>query len=574
VRSIEAAYRQEGFIYARVTQRLEPNPKGVDIIYDIQSGPRERVESVSFFGNTAFSEDDLADKMQGTQPRTMLSPGTYDPDLLRADLDNVRDFYRRKGWLDATVGFRLVHDDTLQRLYVQVNVREGERYRIEDVEISGHQLFTRAEVAAVMEQKAGEWYSPESLDEDRKKIEGLFGRQGRVFASVRTKVTVDVEKRTARIAIIIEEGPEVYLKRILIMGNHRTQDRVIRRNLSFEPGQRINTALVDESTRRLKNTGLFAAPDPAKQTEPVRIRYQKTEDPNWANAVVEVVEGRLGNISLGFAFNSVSGLAGRFAVTHENFDWADRPKSFRDLYSGDAYAGGAQQVTLSLSPGQYVSDYRLRWYNPALYDTVYSGGFDIYSTDNVYSRYTDSRTGVTLTGGRRYFQDLVVTLNLILENIWIHGLQEEDDGGYVKDVLDAKGDHEKRAVDLRVAWDKRDDFYFPTKGYRVQGDLEISGTPLGGDVNVMTETFEASRYWTMYKDRSAGSTCCTCGARSGSFSPRAATACRSSSGFSLAGWGRCGASITAASGRWTACTASRSAARRCTSRTWSTSCRS
>jgi len=504
VRSIEALYRQEGFIYARVTQRLEPNPKGVDVVYSIQSGPRERVESIHFAGNTAFDDDTLSDKMTGTQPRTVLSPGTYDPDLLRADLDNVRDHYRRKGWLDATAGARLIHDDTLQRLFIEVRLREGERYRIEGVDIAGYQLFTRAEVEAVMEQKAGEWYSPDGLDEDRKKIESLFGQQGRVFVAVRTKVTVDVDRLTAKIAIAIEEGPEVYLKNILVMGNHRTQDRVIRRNLTFDPGQRINTQRVEESTRRLRNTGLFAAPDPTTQTEPVRIRYQKTEDPNWANAVVEVVEGRLGNVSLGFAFNSVSGLAGRFAVTHENFDWADTPKSFRDLYSGDAYAGGAQQLTLSLSPGQYVSDYRLKWYNPALYDTIYSGGFDLYSTDNVYSMYTDSRAGVTLTGGRRYFQDLVVSLNLIWENIWIHGLQEEDDGGYVQDVLDAKGDHEKRALDLRAVWDKRDDFYFPTKGYRVQGDIELSGTPLGGDVHVMTETFEASRYWTLYKDRERG----------------------------------------------------------------------
>lgn len=502
--AVKDYYREQGFAHADIRQELVAGPRGVEVVYTIDAGPRRRLESVQFEGNTAFDESELRKTLGAVSPRGIFTGGDFEEDMLRLDLDAVRQFYRGQGWLDATVGHRLRHDDTGQRLYLTISVREGPRYKVEAIHTRGNALFTRAEILDAIAQKAGGWYQPEQLEEDRRTVRDLYGEQGRLYATVQSRVIVDTEQHTARIHLDIEESHEVFVRQIRIHGNRRTQDRVIRRELEVHAGERVNTKSLDESVRHLKNTGLFQPKDPQRAAEPVRVRYQRTEDPQWADAVVEVEEGRLGDISLGFAFSSTEGLAGQFRIKHDNFDWADTPKSWRDLYSFDAFAGGAQELTLSLSPGQRVSDYRLAWQNPSVYDSVYSGGFDLYWRDDEFRRYMESRRGVRLNAGRRFFRDLQVTGGVTWEDIFIHDISEEAGNEVVADIREVRGHNEKRALSLRISYDKRDNFYWPSDGYRLDFQAELAGGALGGDVETVKEILNAHRYWTVWDQPKKG----------------------------------------------------------------------
>jgi outer membrane protein assembly factor BamA len=507
-RGIVSKHKEEGFIHAEVRQDLIPNPKGVDVIYEIDSGPRETVEDFAFEGNSAYTDAELSKLMTGIQPRFMPGTGVFDPEALQTDLAALRRHYRDHGWLDATVGYRVSRDDTMQRLFLTVLVREGPRYRIEHIVVNGHQLFTAAEVMDAMEQHAGGWYEPEQLHKDMKSLRDLYGEQGYIRAKARTRTVFAPKAQAVTLRLDIEEGDKVWVREVRIAGNRRTHDRVIRRDLSFEPAQRANSIEVDNSVRRLKNTGLFSPKDPAVPTDPARIRFQETEDPHFTDAVVEVEEGRLGSISVGFGISSVSGLFGRLAVTHDNFDWSDTPKSWRDVWEGDAFAGGGQRLTLSLTPGQYRSDYRLRWFNPSLNDSPYSGGFDVFMTGNIYDKYTDTRTGITLMGGQRFGREVDVTADATWEDIRIHRIAPAAGNPPVpqvaQDILDVAGHNEKRALGLTTTYDTRDFIFWPSQGLLLKGRLESAGSVLGGDVHTLRETFEASRYWTLWKQPKQG----------------------------------------------------------------------
>ena len=499
--SVRDYFMEQGYIHATVRQRVAPNPKGVDVVYVVDSGPRERVESVAFVGNKAFSDSELLDRM-ATKPRLLFFRlGKFDPEVFASDLDSLRDFCRGRGRLDAAVGYRLAQDDTMQRLFITIVMREGPQYRLKSVRIRGNRLFTRSEIAAVMKQKPGEWYVPDEIEADKERILTLYGDQGYLYAEARIRATVWPEAREVSVDVRIEEKGITYVNAIEIFGNRRTQDRVIRRTLDFAPGQRTSRSKVKDSVRRLKNTGLFQSADPMAPRDPVRIRFQKTNEPSLADAIVEVEEGRLGNISLGAGFNTNAGLVGQFQIKHNNFDWADPPKSWDDLLSGDAFAGGAQKLVLALSPGQYISDYRLSWHNPSLNDGVYSGGWDLYWHDDWYERYLQTRRGLSFTVGRRFLPGLRVSLTPVWEDIWIHNIDKEADEGVTKDVERVKGNNVKRALKLWAVLDKRNDFFYPTDGYRIEASAELAGSVLGGDVDDLKETIGAERFWTVYKPK-------------------------------------------------------------------------
>ena len=501
--SLRDYLREEGYINATVSRRIVPNPKGVEVVYRIDSGPRERIESIAFVGNKSIDADTLRGEM-ATKARFYFTPGAYDPDVFQSDLGALRDSYRGRGWIDATLGYRLAQDDTMQRLFITIVVREGHRYRIEGVTIRGARLFTRDEILAVIKQGRGKWYEPLTLEKDRQRIRDLYGKQGHINATVTARATIMPKRRRASITIDIEEKQTVYLNEIKISGNRRTQDHVIRRNLTFVPGQRADSVKLKESVRRLRNTGLFQAFDPSAVAEPVRARFQPTNDPDVTNAVVELVEGRLGDITVGVGFNSNAGFTGEFRVRHDNFDGSDFPKSWNDLISGDAFAGGAQKLTLALTPGQEISDYRLTWYNPSFYDGPYSGGFDLYWHDNVYDLYDDTRKGIALNVGREILPDLRLSLIPVWEDIYIHHARDEADGGVPEDVEKVRGHNQKHSLALEAVLDKRDDPFITTRGYRVTASIELAGGFLGGDVKDLKERIRASKWWTTFKDPEMG----------------------------------------------------------------------
>ena len=500
LRSLRAKLREEGFGDAEVSQELLPNPQGVDVLYRIDTGPRQLIEGVQFQGNTGLSSGRLEERIVGSKPRGLLEGGGFDADLFRSDLVAVRRLYHDRGWLDATTGYRMVRDDTRQRLHITVLVREGPRYTIDHIVVVGNSLFTDREVRDAMGQHEGGWYMPEQLREDIERLQALYGEQGYLNASIGVRRVFSAGGHAVTLRLSIEEGDIVWLREIQVSGNRRTLDRVIRRQLDVEPNQRLNTRKVTEGLRRLKNTGLFTPKEPAVPTDPVRMRYLDTEEPGVKDALVEVEEGRLGNIMLAIGLSSSTGLFGKFSLTHDNFDWDDPPKSWGDFLAGDAYAGAGQKSTISLSPGQALSDYRIRWFNPALNDSVYTGGFDLYLRGRKYREYMDTRTGIRLNVGRRFGHDLQLSAITAWEDIRIHGV----DGNDSDDLLAVEGHNEKRSVAVSASYDKRDFTLWPAKGYRLDARVESAGSFLGGDVDCVKEIFEANGYWTLWDQPKRG----------------------------------------------------------------------
>ena len=182
------------------------------------------------------------------------------------------------------------------------------------------------------------------------------------------------------------------------------------------------------------------------------------------------------------------------------------------MWSPYAFSGGGQTLNVSLTPGYDYQDYRLGWLNPAVWDTPYSVGFDVYARKTSWPEYYDEeRVGGSFSVGRTFFRDLGVSLTPRSERVSISAV----DANAPQEAKDAAGNYLRNSLGLAAAYDRRDNKFFTTSGYRVEASVEMAGTALGGDINLMRETIEGRRWWTVAEPEGWGKHVLSMGSRFG-----------------------------------------------------------
>ena len=523
--ALRAHYLDEGYLFAGVRQETRNVEGGVDVLYHIEAGPKVKLETIKFEGNTDIPDGDILPVMMSLKGSSLLSAGKYDPALLRSELLAVRELVRCKGYLDATVGHEILFDAPKERAYMVVRILEGPLYRISSLTIRGARVIPPAELAAAIKLHAGEPFAQEQLDKDIETIRNLYGRIGYIKAEVRVERVFSAAGPLASVALNVDEGEKYYVNKVVIRGNLKTQDHVIRRAVTLLPGDVANSAAIEETQKRLENLGYFTTSEPGEKSEAVHVRFvdvipPETSDvaePNATDVLVEVTEGNMGSITFGAGISSELGLIGNIRLTHRNFDATAFPQSWAELFRGEAFTGDGQQLVLSLTPGIIYNDYRFSWLNPSVWDSPYSIGFDAYLHD-IFSNnnesefyYDERRVGASITIGRRFFKDLNVTLTPREEFVRLYDFSTNSPA----DALAEHGWHERRAVTLAADYDKRDNPFFTTSGYRLGGAVEMAGTIFGGDVNTLRETVEARQWWTVWDAPDWGKHTLTVGAQAG-----------------------------------------------------------
>ena len=492
--AIRSHYIDQGYLFADVRQETKDVQDGIDIVYHIEAGPKLTVETIRFEGNADVPDEDILPVMTGVKAGGIFDRGKYDPALLRSDLLAVRELFRRRGYLDATVGHEVLFDESRERAYLVVRILEGPLYRIERMTIQGAHIRSTDELLGAMQSREEAAYSQEQLDKDIAAIRSLYGRIGCIKADVHVGRSFSEKEPKVTLTLTVTEGEKYYVNKVIIRGNLITQDHVIRRAVTILPGDLANTDELEETKRRLTNTGYFSIRGGGEEGEPVRVRFIDSAQPGKADLLVEVVEGSMGDISVSAGYGSTQGLYGSIKLTRRNFDATAFPTSWAQVMRGEAFAGDGQEFSISASPGTIVDDYRLNWTNPSVWDSPYSVGFDLYLRDFYWSDfYTEQHAGGSVSVGRRFFKDLTVSLTPRWEWVTIRDLNSTAPVDAVKE----EGRHERRSLALSANYDRRNNLFLTSSGYRLGASVESAGTAFGGDVNTMRETFEARKWWTI-----------------------------------------------------------------------------
>ena len=192
------------------------------------------------------------------------------------------------------------------------------------------------------------------------------------------------------------EGEKYYVNKVIIRGNLITQDHVIRRSVTILPGDLANTDALEETKRRLREHRVLLRPRAAagKARRCASASWTAPQPGKTTTSSSRSSRAAWANFSVGAGFSSTLGLIGNITLTHRNFDATAFPTSWAEIMRGEAFAGDGQQLTISVSPGTILNDYRLSWTNPSVWDSPYSVGFDLYLHD-IRSGRTSTRSSAS-----------------------------------------------------------------------------------------------------------------------------------------------------------------------------------
>ncbi len=315
VQRIIEVYRRGGRFAATVTPKIVPLEQNrVDVIYEIDEGPKTGVAKINFVGNKNFSSGELRGALLTKESRWwrfFSSNSNYDPDRLEYERDLLRQFYAKNGYADFQV-ISAVAELTPDRkdFFITFTVEEGEKYTIGEVKVktSLAKLDENA-LENFVPIKPGETYNGERIEKATESITFATGASGYAFVDVQPRLERNPETRTIDVTFQVNEGPRVYVERINIKGNTRTLDKVIRREIRVAEGDPYNKVLIDRSKSRVRALDYF--------TE-VEIEERPGSAPDRTELDVSVEEKATGSFSVGVGVSSTENFIIDFSIEERN----------------------------------------------------------------------------------------------------------------------------------------------------------------------------------------------------------------------------------------------------------------
>ncbi len=501
-------YRSKGYHFVEVEHIEQHDELGVIVMFRITEGPEVKIEDIVFEGVRSFEEDELIEAMPTTNEGTILARTPYVHDSTLADIVSLQQFYRGHGFLDARVTLRDVHfSATRDDAFLFIHVEEGRAYTVRSLEIRGLTLFTPEEFLPEMKTCVGARYEPGfALADDRKRIrdryiEFAYNQCNPKDASLFRPETCEVD-----VILDVEEGRKEYVGDIVITGNVRTQDRVIRREIDLYTGEPLNAARLARARSRLVALQYFDtveafggrredAPISVKHFDVFREAYvtlQDTRREDVKDIVVSVKEKDTGRLRFGFGVSSNNGLVGDITYHKANFDPFDWPESFSKTF--DAFTGGGQFLTLSAQPGTELTRFRLTWGNPRIFDSAYGLTVDFFKAYRARENWIEDRIGFRVTVGRQFGPDVGVSLQYRFDLVDVDRI----DSDAPQIVFDFEGENLISALRLAGRINRLDNYTDPTSGYLV--DLSFEHAGLGGDIHFNRVVAESELYILIARD--------------------------------------------------------------------------
>lgn len=479
---LKRQYLGRGKYGVQVTTTATPLDRNrVAVTFGIDEGEVAKIKKINIVGNKAFKESELLDQFVLTTPGLMTwytKNDQYSRQKLQADLESLRSYYLNRGYLDFTIESTQVSITPDKRdIYITVNVTEGEIYTVTDVKLGGETLLPEAELRKLVTVKPGEPFSREKLNESTKAVTDRLGNEGYAFANANAVPAIDKDKRTVAFTIFIDPGRRVYVRRINIVGNTRTRDEVIRREMRQLEGSFYDAQKLQLSKQRVDKTGYFS------EVEIETPAVTGTTD--QVDVTVRVKERPTGALLVGVGFSSVDKFIFQGSISQSNIFGTGNTFSFQANT-------GTVNKTISMS---FTDPY---W----TVDGV-SRGFDIYrrAIDATTLGIGNYKT-TTLGGGLRFGVPFTEYDTLLFGVAYEDTKLQLDPALSPRRFLDFQSQfgNQYSAVIESGGWvrDTRDSAIWPTRGRIQRGNLEVATEP--GDLEYWKATYQNQSFFPITRD--------------------------------------------------------------------------
>ncbi len=453
IEHIKQKARSEGYFDTVVevdTEKIGKN--GIKVTFIVNKGEKVIIEKLKFCGAKAFDKGDLEDVIANRQRDRFLgwmigfNNGVLKLDQLPYDSARIKNLYLTKGYLDASVSdpfLRVDFDNYKAKL--RYHISEGEPYRVEKVEIKLlSPVIDKKELLEDLHLVPGKLFNVEKMRKDIAKIREKIADKGYAFVRIVPDFSKDEKHHTVTLRYLINPGEKVYIRDVIISGNQRTLDRVIRREVYLAPGDVYSYTDLMESRNALKRTGFF---------EKVRIEERRV-GPNQMDLIVDVKEMPTGNIMVGGGYSSYEGFIVNASINDKNIFGSGINGNFSIDYSSKSLR------------------FNIGIFNPRVFDSDYSLGLNAYNTRFEYYDYTQDRKGASATVGKKLTRHLYASVTYAYEKSKLSDVNFDN-------IYFQQGTYTKSALIPALSFDNTDDYYVPRHGLRARASLEYAG--IGGD---------------------------------------------------------------------------------------------
>jgi len=463
-----------------------------ELVYRIEEGKRVRIRKIAFEGNSFFSADQLKRYVQTKKAFWILRSGAFDKERIETDVVQLQSYCRDEGFLDARVSYRTELNADGTDMTVIFTIDEGTRYTIESIEFQGHATMSRESLLGLMKSKVGATALRPQIDSDARAIQVRYGENGHIYATVRAIRVFSNQPGLVRLTIQIEEGEQYRVGRVLVRGNKRTKDKVVRRALNlYPPDDLFNLKETREAEQRLLESRIFSS---------ARI-YPVGDAANVRDIMIDVQEAeKAGDFVFGAGITSNNGIIGNVVLDLQNFDLYDPPRNWTELRKFRAFFGGGQRLRLELQPGTELSRFRIDFTEPYLFDKPLRFNTSLYLFERGRDSYDESRGGGSVSFGKQFesgrWSGWSGEIGLRVEDVTIDDLDvfasriiRDDEGSNLITSLRVSGQRDR--TDSRTA---------PSSGNTLRFGVEQFGI-LGGDHAFTKLTAGCSWYKTIKTDR-------------------------------------------------------------------------
>ena len=466
VEFIRNKYLEKGFHFVRIEAIRERGGQGVTVIYRAAEGPLVNVWEIRLVGRKALARGELLEILNNKEG-SISSQKPFLSARLEEDIDRLKVYYRLKGYLDVKVYLMdLVFNEDRSRVDIVVHIEEGTQYSVGTIDVEGNTLFTKEQILKELSSKSGRAHTQEDLRKDLEAIRRMYGDRSYMETEIRIETRYALEGHIVDLVYHVTEKEKVYVGRIVIQGNDRSKDKVIRRVFLVWPGEEFNLTRLELSVSRLKELGYF---------EDVNWSLQPGSLPGTRDIVLEVKEKPTGSIRLAAGYSSQFGVVGLLELQQRNFDLFDYPHSWSEIPEGKAFTGAGQFFRIRIAPGARRTTYSLDFREPYLFDRPVGFSFNLFRTILRRVDWDEDRVGVGVRFDRRF--DFVrpsigyQATNIDISNIGSRAPQE---------VRNVEGLNQIRKLNPDVTFDNTDSSVFPSKGIHDTLSYDFAGAFLGG----------------------------------------------------------------------------------------------
>jgi outer membrane protein insertion porin family len=477
VGKIVELYRLSGRIGATVTPKIvQLDQNRVDVVFEINEGPETGVRAITFLGNEAFSDNELREVMVTKQSQWWRLFGTtdnYDPNRVDYDREQLRKFYTNRGYYDFRVISaisELSPDDSA--FAITMTVDEGDRYNFGNVEVvTENDRLNPDFLRALLPIRSGDLYESDKIESAVDALTFAAGSAGYAFVEIDPEYTANAETDTVDVTFRVREGQRVYVDRINIIGNTRTLDNVVRREMMLSEGDAFNRTLLERSRNNLRGLGFF---------KDVTVEEARGSAPDRSVVNVTVQEQPTGELSVGAGFSSVDSFVLNLGITERNF------------------RGRGQNVVARVEWGSLRQQIDFRFTEPKFLGRDLRAGFDAFHSRYDLSEYSsyDYRStggGLRLSYPLNGYTLLSTRYFLKSDEIIVPSNYCAVGGSGSTALCDQVGSFLNSSAGYTLLVDRRNDPLRPTRGWT--GSLRQDFAGIGGDVNYVKTEADLSAYW-------------------------------------------------------------------------------